>query len=341
MAMVVGKLMFLIGFAREEIYFIDPSLKHVIAFSVMKRDRKGEMVRFYPSDYDTTSIMYARPYGYRWKECRNPEGKKSLCLSFPENFSFSIMESVPAHRFIEQKSDSSYVFRSRIGMFGGKYREVTAAIMIPADFEVLDYRSSRPGIWKRLGNTLAFYARGIDTATLVINFKLKEDTLYRRLSRVLEKEKRVYVTKIRKGIRVRLDESILFETGSAELKPESRELIKRIYKQLDFDRIKILRVEGHTNNIPIRGRLKKKYPTNWELSTARAASVVRYLIELGAPRDKLVACGYADTKPIAPNDTPEGRELNKRVEFIILTGEGEYLQEVKTIEKINIGGEND
>ena len=328
------ELLIVIGFAREEVYFIDPSLKNVITFSVLKRDRRGELVRFYPHDYDTTSIMYARPYGYSWKECTNPRGERSLCLTFPENFSFSIMESVPAERFLEQKSDSTYVFHTKLGMFGGKYDEVTAAIMIPSDFEIVNFSSSRPGIWKKIGNTIAYYSQGIDTATLRVTFKLKEDTLYKRLARTLEKEKQVYVTKIRKGIRVRLDESILFETGSAELKPESRELIRRIYQQLDFDRIKQLRVEGHTNNIPIRGKLKEKYPSNWELSTARASSVVRYLIELGAPKDKLVACGYADTKPIAPNDTPEGREINKRVEFIIITGESEYLEEVKTIEKI-------
>ncbi len=328
------------GFAREEVYFIDPSLRNIITFSVLKRDKRGQLVRFYPHDYDTTSIMYARPYGYFWEECNDPGGEKSLCLTFPESFSFSIMESVPAERFIEQRTDSIFKFHARLGMYGGKYDEVTAAIMIPSDFEIVDFSSSRAGIWKKIGNTVAYYSQGIDTATLTVVFRLKEDTLYRKLVRILEKEKQVYITRIRRGIRVRLDESILFETGSAELKPESKELIKRIYQQLDFDRIKLLRVEGHTNNIPIRGKLKEKYPSNWELSTARASSVVRYLIELGAPRDKLVACGYADTKPIAPNETPEGREINKRVEFIIITGESEYLEDVKTIEKIREGTEN-
>jgi chemotaxis protein MotB len=82
-----------------------------------------------------------------------------------------------------------------------------------------------------------------------------------------------------------------------------------------------LRVEGHTDSIPIIGKLTEKYPTNWELSTARSSAVVRYLIELGAPKEKLAAVGYADARPIASNSTVEGRAKNRRVEFIIINEE--------------------
>jgi chemotaxis protein MotB len=76
-----------------------------------------------------------------------------------------------------------------------------------------------------------------------------------------------------------------------------------------------LSVEGHTDNVPISGR----FPSNWELSTARATTVLRELIEHhGIPADRLQAAGYADERPVASNDTPDGRAANRRVELVVL-----------------------
>ena len=78
-------------------------------------------------------------------------------------------------------------------------------------------------------------------------------------------------------------------------------------------------VEGHTDNSPIGARLSESYPSNWELSVARAAAAVRFLTEKGVDSDRLAAVGYGDTRPVASNDTPTGRELNRRVELILET----------------------
>ena len=76
-----------------------------------------------------------------------------------------------------------------------------------------------------------------------------------------------------------------------------------------------VRVEGHTDNIPIRSG---KFASNWDLSTARATRVLMYLQEMGSiPPGKLAAAGYGEFRPLAPNDTPEGRAKNRRVEFVI------------------------
>jgi chemotaxis protein MotB len=76
-----------------------------------------------------------------------------------------------------------------------------------------------------------------------------------------------------------------------------------------------IEVEGHTDNLPIT---TSRYPSNWELSSARASSVVRLLIERGVASVRLVAVGYADTRNISPNTTPEGRAQNRRVTLLIL-----------------------
>lgn len=111
----------------------------------------------------------------------------------------------------------------------------------------------------------------------------------------------------------------LFDSGQAEVKPEGLELLKQLAETLKTVTDKEIRIEGHTDSVPIRGRLRAKYPTNQELSAARALNVMRYLVEEGGlPRENLTAVGYADTRPVASNDAPEGRQENRRIEIFLL-----------------------
>jgi Flagellar motor protein len=123
------------------------------------------------------------------------------------------------------------------------------------------------------------------------------------------------------GIRLILQEKILFPSGSAELKPETYPILDKLYEILK-DLPNPVEVEGHTDSIPIS---TEKFPSNWELSTARASSIVRYFIAKGINPERLKASGYADTKPIASNATPEGRAQNRRVEVVILNIKGSEL----------------
>jgi flagellar motor protein MotB len=104
-----------------------------------------------------------------------------------------------------------------------------------------------------------------------------------------------------------------FDSGSAVLSEEGKALLTKMRQEsLSAEETKdyIITVEGHTDNIPIA---TAQFPSNWELSTGRAAAVVRYLIELGVPAQRLRVAGYADTFPKATNDTPENRAQNRRV----------------------------
>ena len=81
---------------------------------------------------------------------------------------------------------------------------------------------------------------------------------------------------------------------------------------------KQIRIEGHTDNVPISGKLKERFPSNWELSTGRATNVVRFLIEKGEIDPVvLTAVGHADTKPVASNDEEEGKVQNRRIEIVL------------------------
>jgi len=149
----------------------------------------------------------------------------------------------------------------------------------------------------------------------------------------------INVTRDTKGIKLLMSSSIVFNINEAEIKNEFKPILRNIgyiigqsrllnldrYPELNrFERILKkeginldveIRVEGHTDNLPIRSG---KYKNNWELSTARALNVVKFLIEnTGIPEKYFSAMGYGEFRPIASNNTPTGRAKNRRVEIYV------------------------
>ncbi len=111
-----------------------------------------------------------------------------------------------------------------------------------------------------------------------------------------------------------LPEAILFDSGRADLKPEAREPLAQVARVLRSIQGRTYQVMGHTDNVPIRGR---RFASNWELSTARAVVVARYIIEQGLESPRISAAGYADTQPLNHNATPEERAANRRIEIAL------------------------
>jgi len=120
----------------------------------------------------------------------------------------------------------------------------------------------------------------------------------------------------RDGLVISLHEAGFFASGSAEVNPSSTPMLTALVDALPP---RPIRVEGHTDNIPIH---TAQFATNWELSTARASAIARFVIDRGTinPAD-VAAAGYAEFHPVATNDTQEGRTQNRRVDIILLTGQ--------------------
>ncbi len=116
-----------------------------------------------------------------------------------------------------------------------------------------------------------------------------------------------------RGVVVTFADSVLFASGSAELKPEIDTVLEKLSKLLSTVPGKIA-IEGHTDNVPISS---SKYSSNWELSTARAASILHFFIEKGIDPANYSIAGYAEFRPLASNATEEGRQKNRRVEIVI------------------------
>ena len=126
-----------------------------------------------------------------------------------------------------------------------------------------------------------------------------------------------------RGLVIRLNNAVLFESGSAEIKKHEETLneVANILNTAD----NYIRIEGHTDNTPIR---RRPYASNWELSTARAVNVVKLFINKNNfPPEKLIAVGYGEYKPVADNETAEGRSSNRRIDIIVLSAKYNNLEE--------------
>jgi chemotaxis protein MotB len=121
---------------------------------------------------------------------------------------------------------------------------------------------------------------------------------------------------IEKGrIVINLPDNVLFKTGHANVNAEGQKVLKEIANVLKEFKDRRFQVEGHTDNVPIKS---SRYPSNWELSTARALNVVHLMIEEGMNPQNISAAGYGEFQPRADNETAEGRKLNRRIEIIML-----------------------
>lgn len=114
---------------------------------------------------------------------------------------------------------------------------------------------------------------------------------------------------------VSLGSDVLFPSGSAKLSPEGVEAVKQVTQQLVRIQGKDIQIEGHTDNVRIK---TAAFPSNWELASARALTVVNHIVAAGFPVDRVSAASYADTRPTGDNTTPEGKARNRRIDMVIV-----------------------
>ncbi len=148
---------------------------------------------------------------------------------------------------------------------------------------------------------------------------VRQQSVYSRLRETFATEQaanQIKIEMMKSGIKVNLANEILFSSGSSRLNVQGREVLKRAGADLKSTPYQIL-VAGFTDNVDISEKLKKKFPSNWELAGARAASVVRLLEGEGVPSEQLLMISLGENKPVASNDSAKGRSSNRRIEIML------------------------
>ena len=150
--------------------------------------------------------------------------------------------------------------------------------------------------------------------------EVAKSNTYQALSQRLQTEvnaDQVQITQLQDRLKVTVADTLLFPEGGWQLSRAGEQTLDKIAPTLKSLKNKSVVVEGFTDNVPIGPELKKRFPSNWELSSARATDVVRHLVAQGVPASELSAQGFGDSRPVASNETPQGRAKNRRVEIVI------------------------
>jgi len=128
----------------------------------------------------------------------------------------------------------------------------------------------------------------------------------------------VTISELKGKLTVNMEAAILFDSGKADVKTDGLEILFKMVETLKNVKDKAIRIEGHTDNVQISGTLTRQFPTNWELSAARAINVAKYLQQQGLDPANLSAAAFAEYKPVADNGTKEGRAKNRRIEITLV-----------------------
>lgn len=143
---------------------------------------------------------------------------------------------------------------------------------------------------------------------------------YQNLNKNLESEVKsdqVQIKQLKNRLQVTMVNEILFSEGGWEVGRHGIDVLNKVAPSLQSLNGKQIIVQGYTDNLPVEGTLRNRFPTNWELSGARATNVVRHLQTQGVDPSTLAAEAFGEYHPLAPNDTPEGRRKNRRINIVI------------------------
>ncbi len=146
--------------------------------------------------------------------------------------------------------------------------------------------------------------------------KQTADELNQKLSTEVKNDQ-VQIQQLKGQLKVTVANELLFPEGGYTLNAKGEESLAKMAPTLAALKGQQIVIEGFTDNVPIGPALRERFPSNWELSTARATDVLRYLSSKGVPSSMLSAQGFGDSRPVASNDTPSGRAKNRRVEIVI------------------------
>jgi chemotaxis protein MotB len=128
----------------------------------------------------------------------------------------------------------------------------------------------------------------------------------------------VKITQLNDRLRVTMEDELLFPEGGWEIHSKGKSVLDKIVPALQQATNRRVEVEGYTDNVPIGAHLQHRFPTNWELSAARAAEVVKYLQKKGIDPSRLTAAGHGEYQPVASNATPVGKQQNRRTDIDLM-----------------------
>lgn len=321
----------------ETVFTLSDDMQTATKYFSNRSDSVGNFSFLFNKDYQSSLITYARPEGYQWQSNHRSGNQVFKRLYFPNTSSYAYLQRQNNKRdgFLEkddQNPNRYYLVVDGSRCMGDdcETEESIVSVIVPKRVKVLNYKAKvngewldwQAGDWKVIDGTYTFYRRRLQGVMVALYLEDAASYGYTRMSDAFSANKNIEVSNEGNRIRVVMPLDKLFASGSAEMEKTGLSWLKTLQATLKDMNYQELRVEGHTDNVPILHKTGAGFANNWDLSSARAANIVRYLIGEGVAAERIAAVGYADMRPRSSNDTAEGRQRNRRVEFSIVTSDG-------------------
>jgi flagellar motor protein MotB len=319
---------------KEKIIFLKEDGQHYLGYETIRTNYSSYDLTYLkieggkPED-NLSGFFYINPNEYRWDSTSKPQYD---LLKFAQgSWATLVEENLDENLTINKKG--TYIFENWIGETKtpeGHYGEWNSpdnfsqfiyVWVFPQNFDIIQYQCNRDGDWVKRHNTITFYGKDVNDLVFSIKYRLKSQQTFEALTKKFFGNENVQLKQQEKGVKVTVGATVLFPSGKSELTSEGKTLLTKVIEALKERGEVGIVVEGHTNNVPIKGVLVKVYPTNWELSAARSLTVLHYLAEKGISESRLEARAYGSQRPIASNQTDQGKARNRRIELMIVEPE--------------------
>jgi len=318
------------GVISEQIYFLEEDGRHALVYTTSRsdyskynmwfRNREGYKTEDYIKDF-----LYIYPDEHTW-DTASKNGYTLLKL--PEK-SFASLKRVELEAGLQVTEDGVYNFnnwRDKVktpdGHYGlwnspGNFKKIAYSWVFPKNLEPVEYKANRKGKWVHRHNTITYYGSNVNDLEFQITYRPSSHAIYEALRKKLADEKLVELTQEPTGVKITVAATVLYPSGIAVLSVKGKSILCKVAKTLKERKNLNIIVEGHTDNVPISPKLVSTFATNWELASARSINIVHFFVEKGIEESRFESRAFSFQRPIASNETQEGKAKNRRIELLI------------------------
>jgi outer membrane protein OmpA-like peptidoglycan-associated protein len=316
----------------EKIFFLNEDGKHYVRYETTRTDHHSYTIWFKKdnikqSDQHLKDFLYIYPNNHSWDTTTQPDYD---LMQIDSGSYATLVQAELNNTEINISDDGTYTYTNwdgrtltpdnHYGLWNkpDSFSQMAYAWVFPQNFNIISYKANRKGKWVKRNNTITYYGYNVNDLVFTIKYQPRINPVYRELVKALNEQKQVQLKQESQGVKITLATTLLFSSGSSDLSEKGKLILKRLTRTLSRrNDIKII-IEGHSDNDSINGALAKKYKTNWELSAARSLNVLHYFADHNILESQLEVRAHGSVRPVALNDTDEGRAKNRRIEIMIV-----------------------
>ncbi|MDH5736022.1 MAG: flagellar motor protein MotB [Gammaproteobacteria bacterium] len=321
----------------EKIFFLSEDGKGYVRYDTTRTNNPGydiwfKKVKDQLPEKHLKDYLYMYPNDYKW-DATSQSGYDLMKIA-SGSYATLIQGTLINKTEVDVGDDGVYTYsnwdgKSRMadnhyGIWNkpDNFSQLVYAWVFPQNFNIVSYVANKKGKWVKRNNTITYYGEDVNDLVFTIKYQPRSNSIYKDLLKAInqkEQEKeQILLEQNAKGVKITLAATVLFSSGSSDLSENGAAILRRLSKALSTrDDLNVV-IEGHTDNVSIKGALAKKYKSNWELSAARSLTVLHYMAGNNVLESRLESRAHGSLRPIFSNETELGRSKNRRIEILVV-----------------------